>query len=196
MCFSPKYRQALRLKNGKPHQSPCAQNRKIGSDCSFHSSELLENCSFSDRADPPIILPFISNLLLLFLCLGPLPSQLGLQSSFLLGQVEGPPRGKPLARSGDGIPQSYLAISKDMHGPPRARHRDIKLCLVRLAERPNRHAGNDLVDSLRLAGVTGDSYSLVEMQSGPIANNLAFIECDLVLVDTAHGSNLVIQEFL
>jgi hypothetical protein len=43
---------------------------------------------------------------------GPLPSQLGLQSSVLLGQVEDLPRGKPLARSGDGIPQSYLAISK------------------------------------------------------------------------------------
>jgi hypothetical protein len=56
---------------------------------------------------------------------GPLPSQLGLQSSVLLGQVEELPRGKPLARSGDGIPQSYLAISKDMHGPPRARHRNI-----------------------------------------------------------------------
>jgi hypothetical protein len=27
-------------------------------------------------------------------------------------------------------------------------------------------AGNDLVDRLRLAGVTGHSYSLVEMQSG------------------------------
>jgi len=85
-----------------------------------------------------ITLPFISNLLLLFLWLGPLPSQLGLQSSVVLGQVEKLPRGKPLARSGDGIPQSYLAISKDLHGPPRVRHRDIKLCLVRLAERPNR----------------------------------------------------------
>jgi hypothetical protein len=104
-----------------------------------------------------------------------LPSQFGLQSSVLLGQVEELPSGKPLARSGDGLPQSYLAISKDVHRPPRARHRDIKLCLVRLAERPNRHAGNDLVDSLRLAGVTGDSYSLVEMQSGPIADNLALI---------------------
>jgi hypothetical protein len=89
------------------------------------------------------------------------------------------PRGKPLAWSGGGIPQSYLAISKDIHGPPRARHRDIKLCLVRLAERPNRHAGDDLVDSLRLAGVTGDGDSLINMQSGAVANNLAFIEYDL-----------------
>src|SRR6202048_1224551 len=194
VSLAPKYRLPLRLKNGKPHQSPCAQNRKIGSDCSFHASELLENCSFSDRADTPIILPFISNLLLLFLCLGPLPSQLGLQSSVLLGQVEELPRGKPLARSGDGIPQSYLAISKEMHGPPRARHRDVKLCLVRLAERPNRHAGNDLVYSLRLAGVTGDSYSLVQMQSGPIANNLAFIEYNLAIINADHGPELAIEK--
>src|ERR1700720_2041239 len=196
VSLSPKYRLAPRLKNGKPQQSPSAQNRKIGSDCSFHASELLENCSFSDRAVIGIKLAFISNLLLFFLRLAPLLSHSGFQSSVLRGQVEEFPRGKPLARSGDGIPQSYLAISKDMHGPPRPRHRDIKLRLVRLAERPNRHAGNDLVDSLRLAGVTGDSYSLVEMQSGHSANNLAFVEYDLVLVDTDHGSKLVIEELL
>src|SRR3984893_11221463 len=196
VSLSPKYRLALRLKNGKPHQSPSAQNRKIGSDCSFHASELLENCSFSDRAGTRIALPFISNLLLLFLWLGSLPSQLGLQSSIFLGQVEKLPRGKPLAWSADGIPQSYLAISKDMHGPPCARHRDVQLCFVRLAERPNRHAGNDLVDSLRLAGVTGDSYSLVKMQSGPIANNLAFIEYDLAMINADHRPELVIEELL
>src|ERR1700733_2861676 len=83
-----------------------------------------------------------------------------------------------------------------MHGPPRTRHRDIKLCLVRLAERPNRHARNDLVDSLRLAGVTGDSYSLVEMQSGPSENNLAFIEYDLALINADHAPELVIEELL
>ena len=66
----------------------------------------------------------------------------------------------------------------------------------RLAERPNRRAGNDLVDSLRLAGVTGDSYSLVEMQSGPIANNLAFIEYDLAIINADHGPKLVIEELL
>ena len=115
----------------------------------------------------------------LFRRLGPLPSQLGFYTSVLLCQVEELPRGKPPAWAGDGIPQSYLTISIDMHSPPRTRHRDIKLCLVRLAERPNRHAGNDLVDSLRLAGVTGDSYSLVEMQSGAIANDRAFVEYDL-----------------
>ena len=83
-----------------------------------------------------------------------------------------------------------------MHGPPRTRHRDIKLCLVRLAERPDRHAGNDLVDSLRLAGVTGDSYSLVEMQKGSRANNLAFIEYDLAIINADHGPELVIEELL
>jgi hypothetical protein len=83
-----------------------------------------------------------------------------------------------------------------MHGPPRTRHRDIKLCLVRLAECPYRHAGDYLVDSLRLTGVTGDSYSLVEMQSGPIANNLAFIEYDLAIINADHGPELVIEELL
>src|SRR5271154_1401962 len=83
-----------------------------------------------------------------------------------------------------------------MHSPPRTRHRYIKLCLVRLAERPNRHAGNDLVDSLRLAGMTSDSYSLVEMQSGASANNLAFIEYDLALINADYGSELVIEELL
>src|ERR1700746_1649052 len=65
-----------------------------------------------------------------------------------------------------------------MHGPPRARHRNIKLCLV------------------RLAGVTGDSYSLVEMQSGAIANNLAFIEYDLAIINADHGPELVIKKLL
>jgi hypothetical protein len=68
------------------------------------------------------------------------------------------------------------------------------LCLVRLAELPNRHAGNDLVDGLGLAGVTGDSYSLVEMQGGPSANNLAFIEYDLAIANVDHGPELVIEE--
>jgi hypothetical protein len=45
-------------------------------------------------------------------------------------------------------------------------------------------AGNDLVDGFGLAGVAGDSYSLVEMQSGPSANNLAFIEYDLALINS------------
>ena len=83
-----------------------------------------------------------------------------------------------------------------MHGPPRTRHRDIKLCLVRLTERPNRHADDDLVDSLGLAGVAGDSYSLVEMQRGSIANNLAFIEYDLALINADHSPELVIEELL
>src|ERR1700680_54288 len=95
--LSPKYRLALRLKNGKPHQSPSAQNRKIGSDCSFHASELLENCSFSDRDGTRITLSIIS-----------------------------------------------FAVRKDMHRGTSARHRDVKLCFVRLAERPNRHVDDDL----------------------------------------------------
>jgi len=70
------------------------------------------------------------------------------------------------------------------------------LCLVRLAECPNRHANNHLVDSLRLAGVAGDSYSLVEMQSGAIANDLAFIEYDLAIINADHGPELVIEELL
>jgi hypothetical protein len=57
-------------------------------------------------------------------------------------------------------------------------------------------AGNDLVDSLRLAGVTGHSYSLVDMQSGPSANNLAFIEYDLAIINADHGPELVIEELL
>jgi hypothetical protein len=48
--FSTIITEMMRLKNGKPHRSPSPKNRKIGSDCSFHASELLENCSFSDRA--------------------------------------------------------------------------------------------------------------------------------------------------
>src|ERR1700760_1302538 len=83
-----------------------------------------------------------------------------------------------------------------MYGPPRARHRDVKLRLVRLAERPNRHASDDLVDSLRLAGVTGDSDSLVEMQSDSGANNLASIEYDLALINADYGPELVIEELL
>jgi tetratricopeptide (TPR) repeat protein len=65
-----------------------------------------------------------------------------------------------------------------------------------LAEGPNRHAGNDLVDSLGLAGVSGDSYSLVEMQSGASANNLAFIEYDFAIIDADHGPELVVEELV
>jgi hypothetical protein len=53
-----------------------------------------------------------------------------------------------------------------------------------------------LVDSLRLAGVTGDSYSLVEMQSGAIANDLAIIEYDLAIINADHGPELVVEELL
>jgi hypothetical protein len=53
-----------------------------------------------------------------------------------------------------------------------------------------------LVDGLRLAGVTGDSYSLVDMQRDPVANNLAFIEYDLAVLDVDHGSELVVEELV
>jgi hypothetical protein len=130
----------------------------------------------------------------LFFC--PLPIQFGLYGSVYLGQVEELPRRKPLARPANGISQNGLAISKDMHVPSRARHKDIKLSFVRLAERPNGHTGNDLIDSLRLADVIGDGYSLVEMQSGPIANNLPVIEFDLAFIDADHPPELVIEELL
>ena len=110
--------------------------------------------------------------------------------------VEELARGKPLARPGHGIPQGDLAVSKDMHHGTSARHRDVKLCFVGLAKRPNRHADNDLVDSFGLARVTGDSYSLVDMQSGTVANNLAFIEYDLAFINADHGPKLVVQELL
>jgi hypothetical protein len=44
--------------------------------------------------------------------------------------------------------------------------------------------------------VTGDSYSLVERQNHPIANNLAFIEYDLTIINADHGPELVIDELL
>jgi len=50
--------------------------------------------------------------------------------------------------------------------------------------------------SLGLPSVTGDSYPLVEMQGGPSANNLAFIEYDLVIINADHGPDLVIEELL
>ena len=83
-----------------------------------------------------------------------------------------------------------------MHRGTNSRHRDVELRFVRLAKRPNRHADNDLVDGLGLARVTGDSYSLVDMQSGTVANNLAFIEYDLAFINADHGPKLVVQELL
>ncbi len=59
-----------------------------------------------------------------------------------------------------------------------------------------RHADNDLVDSLGLAGVTGNNYSLVEMKSGAIANNLALNEYDVALVNADHGPQLVVEELV
>ena len=67
---------------------------------------------------------------------------------------------------------------------------------VRLAKSPNRHAYNDLDDSLGLARVTSDSYSLADMQSGAGANNLAFVEYDLALINADHGSQLIVEKLL
>src|SRR5215469_10427998 len=114
----------------------------------------------------------------------------------LTDSVEKLPRRKPFARLGDCLPQSYLAISKDVHRPTSARHRDIKLCFIGLAKRPDWHADNDLVDSLGLACMTCNSYSLVQMQSGTVANNLAFVEYDPALINTDHGPKFVVQEVL
>src|SRR5262249_8381682 len=104
--------------------------------------------------------------------------------------------GKPFARPGDRFPESHLAVCKDVHRGTSARHRDVKLSFVRLAECANRHADNDLVDSLGLARVTSDSYSLVDMQKGAVANNLAFVEHDLALIDADYSPQLVVEELL
>ena len=70
------------------------------------------------------------------------------------------------------------------------------MCLVGLAKRPNRHADNDLVDSLGLAGVTGDSYSLIEMKTGAVANNLALVEYNFALINADHGPQLIVEELV
>jgi hypothetical protein len=118
------------------------------------------------------------------------------KSSFYFGAVGDLPQGEPLARPDDGIPQSHLAIGEDVHRGPCARHRDVKLCFVHLAECPNWHADNDLVDCLCLARVTGHSYSLVDMQSGAVANDFAFVEYDFGLINAHHGPQLVVRESL
>jgi len=44
--------------------------------------------------------------------------------------------------------------------------------------------------------MTGDTYSLVDMQSGAIANDLAFVEYNLAIVNADHGPQLVVEELL
>jgi hypothetical protein len=63
--------------------------------------------------------------------------------------------------------------------------------LVRPAKSANRHADKDLVYTLGLAGVNGDSYSLVEMKSGAIANDHALVEYDLPRRRTSRCSSAV-----
>src|SRR5215471_13278081 len=69
--------------------------------------------------------------------------------------VEELPTGKPFARPRGRLLESHLAVGKDVHRPPGARHRNVKLCFIRLVKRTNRHANDDLVNSLGLARVTG-----------------------------------------
>jgi len=65
----------------EPQQSPSAQNRKIGSDCSFQATEALGNCSFNDRT--VITLSFIRCLLSFLLRFYPLPPELDESCAFL-----------------------------------------------------------------------------------------------------------------
>jgi hypothetical protein len=50
------------------------------------------------------------------------------------------------------------------------------------------------VDSLDLARVTRHSYSVVNMQGGAVANDLAFVEYDLAVIDIDHGTQLVVKK--
>jgi len=73
-----------------------------------------------------------------------------------------------------------------MHRETSPRHGDAKLCFVRLAGRPKRLT---MTWSTVLAwlALTGDSYSLIEMKTGAVANNLALVEFDLTLINTDQG---------
>jgi Transposase IS66 family len=52
------------------------------------------------------------------------------------------------------------------------------------------------LDKLIPPDFSGTILSLVEMQIGPIANNLAFIEYDLAIINADHGPELVVEELL
>jgi hypothetical protein len=43
--------------------------------------------------------------------------------------------------------------------------------------------------------MTGDSYSLVEMQSSAVANNLAFIKYDLPIINADRGPEPLLRNF-
>jgi hypothetical protein len=83
-----------------------------------------------------------------------------------------------------------------MHGPPRAGHRDINCASFAWLNARSGTLTMTWFDSLGLAGVTGDSHSLIEMKTGAVANNLAFIEYDLAIINADHGPELVIDELL
>jgi hypothetical protein len=80
-----------------------------------------------------------------------------------------------------------------VHRSARAAHRDVKLRLVRLAERLNRHADDDLCYGFTLAGVASDNNSLVQVQSaaGP---NLSRVERHFTGLNRSHHVQLVVAK--
>jgi hypothetical protein len=52
-CETQYFAEPFATPVGRETPVPSAQNRKIGSDCSFHASEPLENCSFSPSVTVP-----------------------------------------------------------------------------------------------------------------------------------------------
>jgi hypothetical protein len=47
-----------------------------------------------------------------------------------------------------------------------------------------------------LACLTGYSYPLIKMEAGAVANNLAFVEYDLALINADHSSQLVVEKLM
>jgi hypothetical protein len=77
LALSTLQRQLKRRRSDKS-ESKQVGRFVAGLDCSFHASELLENCSFSDRAGARITLSLIIFLSLPHLLFRPLPIQFGL----------------------------------------------------------------------------------------------------------------------
>jgi hypothetical protein len=79
-----------------------------------------------------------------------------------------------------GLDQSFGAQSRRMRLAMGKRWATSKRCAKRRSPGPN----------------SGSGDSLIDMQSGAVANNLAFIEYDFDFVDADHGPELVIEELL